>query len=62
MPIASQTYAQPTTAPRTRSAERSRDALRALLAAIAAAPPHPAFCWWFAPCGPWLSFTLGRRR
>jgi hypothetical protein len=30
----------------------------ALLVAIAAAPPHPAFCWWV----PWLCSSVGRAR
>jgi hypothetical protein len=46
MPNASQTDApQPSDL-----AERRRNAL---LAAFAAAP-----CMWFAPCAPWLSYTL----
>jgi len=33
-------------------------ALRALLAALAAAPPHPAFCGWL----PWLCSSTRRER
>jgi hypothetical protein len=62
MPTASQTHAQRATGPHSRSPERRRGALRALLAAFVAAPPHPAYCPWLAPPGVWLSFTGGRRR
>jgi hypothetical protein len=36
-------------APRPLRADRRRGALRALLAAFAAAPAHLALCWWLAP-------------
>jgi hypothetical protein len=64
MPIASQTDTLQRFAPASRSvrAEHRRDALRALPAAITAAPPPSAFCWWLTPCGPWLSSAVGRRR
>ena len=55
MPTASPPPVPPSTA-----AERRRGAIRALLAALASAPPHPAFCVWFAPCGPWLSSVIRR--
>jgi hypothetical protein len=35
--------------------------IRALAAAVAAAPPHPAF-FWFAPSGLWFSYSAGRGR
>jgi hypothetical protein len=42
-------------------AGRRADARRAILAAFAAAPPHPLlFC--FAPYGPWLAARRERER
>lgn len=28
-------------------------------AAVAAAPPHPVFCWWLAACAPWSRSSEG---
>ena len=46
--------------PTTPDTPAPRGPVRALAAALAAAPPHPAF-FWLSPCGPWLLSTLRRR-